>query len=163
MVDQLRAAFSVERRLLDFGTPGEDKIGKALWESERKRAEETWRAAADEIQDALRCAFRSLVGHLAERLEPNPDGSRKVFRDTAIEKLTEFLDLFKARNLTGDAELEGLVIQARNVLQGKRPDALRKSNVIRGEVAREMGRVLTALDTLMGDAPRRRISFEEDE
>ncbi len=161
-VEALRAAFWIERRLLDFGVPSEEKIGKELWKREKDRAENTWREAAEEIQEALRCAFRSLVGHLAERLEPNPDGTRKKFKDASVEKLLEFIDLFKSRNITGDAELEGLVVQARNVLQGRKPDKLRTSSVVRGEVAGEMSRVQSALDTLLETAPRRAITFKED-
>jgi len=162
-VDQLRSAFWLERRIMDFGVPSEEKIGATIWQRERERAEQTWSAAVDEIQDALRSAFRGLVGHLAERLEPNLDGTKKGFKDATVKNLVEFIDLFKNRNLTGDAELEGLVVQARNVLEGKRPDSLRKSSVIRGEVAGEMVRVMTALDGLLETAARRKITFEEDE
>ena len=160
-VKELRPAFWLERRMLDFGVPSPNKIGKAFWSKEKKRAEQTWAKATDEIQEALRSAFRSLVGHLAERLEPKADGTKKTFRDSAITKLLEFIDLFKNRNLTGDIELEGLVIQARDVLKGKGGAALRKSAPLRGEVAGEMSRVLGALDELLENAPRRKISFDD--
>ncbi len=160
-VEQLRASFWIERRLIDFGLPSEEKIGRALWEKEKQRAEETWSRAVETIQEALRTSFKTLVGHLAERLEPKPDGTRKVFRDTAIDNMLEFIDLFKARNVTGDAELEGLIIKASNVLKGKKPEDIRKSDTIRGEIAGEMARVQKALDKLMDVAPRRRISFDD--
>lgn len=160
-VEQLRASFWIERRLIDFFLPSEGKIGRALWEKEKQRAEETWSRAVETIQEALRTSFQTLVGHLAERLEPRPDGTRKVFRDTAIDNMLEFIDLFKARNVTGDAELEGLIIQASNVLKGKKPEDIRKSDTVRGEIAGEMARVQKALDKLMDVAPRRRISFDD--
>jgi hypothetical protein len=160
-VEQLRASFWIERRLIDFGLPSEEKIGRALWEKEKQRAEETWSRAVETIQEALRTSFQTLVGHLAERLEPKPDGTRKVLRDTAIDNMLEFIDLFKARNVTGDAELEGLIIQASNVLKGKKPEDIRKSDTVRGEIAGEMARVQKALDKLMDVAPRRRISFDD--
>jgi hypothetical protein len=160
---QLKAAFSIERRFLDFGVPSEQKLGKALWEAEKQRAEASWSDAVLEIQEALRTAFRKLVGDLADRLEAKPDGSRKTFRDSTVEKVVQFIDLFKTRNLTNDIELEGLVTQARNVLDGKRPDALRNSAVKRNEVLAEMGRVTIALDKLLEKAPRRAISFKEED
>jgi len=161
-VDQMRSAFWLERSFLDFGVPSEQKIGRTLWEQEKQRAEKLWSASVDEIQDALRTSFRALVGHMAERLESKPDGKRKIFKNTAIEKITEFVELFKARNITDDAELEGLVVQARNVLAGKQPDDIRKSDVIRGEIAGEMARVTTVLDQLLIDSPRRQISFDDE-
>ena len=162
-VGQMRSAFWLERSFLDFGVPSEQKIGRELWRQEKARAEKTWSATVEEIQDALRTSFRALVGHMAERLEPKPDGKRKIFKNTAIDKITEFIDLFQARNITNDAELEGLVAQARNVLAGKNPDSIRKSDVVRGEIAGEMVRVTTALDQLLIDSPRRQISFDDDE
>lgn len=159
---QLKMAFWLERRLLDFGVPNEKKIGIAIWKKEKERAEKTWQLAVDDIQIALREAFRNLVGHLAERLELKPDGTKKVFAESAITKIIEFIDLFKNRNLTGDSELEGLVAQARDVLAGKKADALRKNVVARGEVAGEMARVTAALDELLETAPRRRISLDDD-
>jgi len=162
-VECLRASFWIERRMLDFGVPSPDKIGQELWQKEKARAEQSWFVAVNEIQLALREAFRTLVAHLAERLEPNPNGTKKIFKDTAVEKLVEFIDIFKNRNLTGDVELEGLVVQARNVLAGKRPDSLRKNSSARGEVAGEMARVTIALDKLLVNAAKRSISFEEDE
>ena len=162
-VGQMRPAFWVERSFFDFGVPSAQKIGRALWEQEKRRAEETWAATIEEVQDALRVTFRSLVGHLAERLEKQPDGKRKIFKVNTIDKITEFIDLFQARNITNDAELEGLVAQARNVLAGKNPDSIRKSDVVRGEIAGEMVRVTTALDQLLIDSPRRQISFDDDE
>jgi hypothetical protein len=161
-VAQLRRSFSIERRLLDFGVPSEAKIGLAMFKHEKDRAEATWRSAADEIQVALREAFRSLVGHLAEQLEPAVDGSKKVLKDRAIDKVLEFIDLFKDRNITGDVELEGLVIQARNVLKGKRADKIRKNSTVRGEVVGEMARVQVALDKLLENAPRRKIVLEDE-
>jgi hypothetical protein len=158
----LRAAFSVERRWLDFGTPSEAKLGKALWEVEKKRAENTWREATEEIRTALRQAFRDLVGGLADRLMPNPDGGRKRLHASAVTKLTEFLDLFSARNITGDAELGNLVSQAREVLAGKSAGSLRQA-AVGGEVMDEMIRVISSLDTLMEVAPRRAISFRKRE
>jgi hypothetical protein len=161
-IECLRASFWIERRMLDFGVPSPAKIGQELWQKEKARAEQSWSTAVDEIQIALREAFRTLVAHLAERLEPNPDGTKKIFKDTAIEKLVEFIDIFKNRNLTGDAELEGLVSQARNVLSGKRPESLRKNSSARGEVAGEMARVTVALDKLLVNASKRSIRFEDD-
>ena len=160
--ETLRHAFGIERRLLDFGVPGQSKIGRFLYEKEKAREEQTWANATDEIQEALRLAFKSLVGNLADQLEPKEDGSRKRLTSSAVDKLGEFLELFQHRNLTDDADLEGLVIQARNVLNGKSAETIKKSDTIRGEVAGEMARVLTALDKLLEAAPRRAIMLDDD-
>lgn len=160
-VDQLRSAFWVERRFIDFGIPTEEKIGAELWKQEKVRAEQTWGKAVEVIQAALRTSFRDLVTTLADRLEPKADGSRKAFRDATVNHILEFIDLFKARNVTDDAELDGLVAQANEVLNGRKPEDIRGSDAVRGEILGEMGRVKMALDQLIETAPRRRISFDD--
>jgi hypothetical protein len=160
--DAVRQAFWMETRFFDFGVPSKEKIGAIMWEKERDRAEKTWRGAAEEIQFALRESFQCLVSHLAERLTPEPGAkTKKTFQVTTVEKLNEFLDLFQKRNITNDVELEGLVIQARNVLKGKRVDTLRKNKTVREEVLGEFQRVNKALDKLMTDAPKRQIRFDD--
>ena len=162
-VKSARASFSIERRLLDFGVPSKKKIGLELWKQEREKAEAMWKDAAVEVQFALRESLRVLVAHLADKLEPKPDGSRKTLYSSAITNVTEFLDLFQSRNVTGDVELEGLVAQARNVLKGKKADTLRTNAMARGKVAGEMARVMGALDQLLEKAPRRKIQFKEED
>lgn len=159
--DIIRNAFYLERSFFDFGVPAAEKIGQELWDRERRRAESMWGSTFVEVQSALRAAFRDLVARLAERLEGQPTGKKKTFHDSTIEKITEFIELFEKRNVANDAEMQNLVGRAREVLSGRTPDDVRKSDAVRVQVAREMTRVTTALDRLLIDAPTRRISFDD--
>ena len=158
--ERLRAAFWMEYHLLDLGTPNQDKLGKALWESEKKKAQALWQDATVDIQNALRTSFRDLVKHLADKLEVAPDGKRKKFKDVSVENVNEFIKLFKQRNLTDDAELNKLVLLAKSVMSGVKPVDLRESDGIRSEVKEQFDRVTKRLDSMLVDKPSRKIDFD---
>ena len=73
----------------------------------------------------------SLVSHLAERLSGEADGKPKVFRDTAVTNLTEFLERFQRLSIGTDESLEQLVEQARSLVTGIVPEDLRQRDTLR--------------------------------
>ncbi len=160
--EAMRAKFRIERRLVELGTPGEDKIGKEFAEYERRKAKERWRAMEEDVAAGLREAFSELVGHLVERLAPAPNGGRKRLHETALEGLREFTDLFSKRNLLGDAELEQLVERARRLIAGKDVSVLRENDLWRQRLSQQMAEVKAGVDRLLTAAPRRDIKFEEE-
>ena len=108
-------------------------------------------------EQAFADELSQLVGHLAERLSEQPDGSAKVFRDSAVNNLLEFFDRFQRLNIRSNEQLENLVQQARSVVDGKQPNALRTSEEMRQQVVRDLTRVEASLDGWLTDRPRRRI------
>ena len=85
------------------------------------------------------------------------DGKRKVFRDSAIENLTEFFDRFRHLSLSSDSQLDELVDQAQRVVRGIGPQQLRDDQTLRQHVATELSAVQSVLDGLLVDRPRRNI------
>ena len=158
--EELRESFWIEAHLLDLGTPSKEKLGQALWEDERKKAESLWSGAVEDIQFALRESFRDLVKHLADKLEVGPDGKKKKFKDVSVENINEFITLFKARNITDDKELNKLVLLAKSAMAGVAPADLRESLDVREEVRQQFTKVTTTLDRLLVDAPARQIDFD---
>ena len=66
-----------------------------------------------------------LTAHLAERLTGLHDGQPKVFRDSAVENLREFFERFRRLTIRSSPELDGLVQQAQQTINGVEPQALR--------------------------------------
>jgi hypothetical protein len=159
--DEIRAAFSVEWRFVDFGVPSAEKVGIELWQEEQRRAENTWSKAIDTIEESLRKSFAELVGYLAEKLAVRPDGSRSRLSKTTLDPMLEFIDLFRSRNITNDKELQELVTSAEQLLTGWNVSQLRNDVVNREALASEMRNVTTQLDKLLTEAPRRRIAFDD--
>lgn len=163
-VDQLRLAFRVAVRYIDFGLPrGMESISKSIFDREREKTEEAWKDALGEMRQVLRGALADLVDHMVERLAGKTEkGKPKVFRDTLITNLSEFLDTFAPRNIADDRELAGLVDKCKEILNGKTPEDLRKNMDIRAKVAASMGEVKTKLDTMVKDRPVRKFSFSDE-
>lgn len=101
--------------------------------------------------------LQSLVSHLTERLSGQADGKPKVFRDSAIENLTAFFERFRELNIRSNEQLDDLVGQCQQVVQGVEPKTLRDNNVLRQSVASELSQVQNVLDDLLVDRPRRNI------
>ncbi len=161
--DDLRAKYDLRHAYVSFDVPGMLKdLDQSLFGREKEKAQERWKEASEEIRYAMREAFAELVGRLSERLTDGLDGKRKVFRDSAIGNLQEFIDSFAGRNLTDDAELAQAVDDARRIVAGTDPKQLRKSDTVRARVGAEMAKVTAALDTMITARPSRRISMEEE-
>ena len=108
-------------------------------------------------EQAFASELTDLVEHLTERLTGQVDGKPKVFRDSTIENLIEFFRRFRQLNVRSNEELDELVSQAEQIVQGVEPQSLRDNHVLRQTVASELGGIRNSLDSLMVDRPRRNI------
>ncbi len=119
------------------------------------------RARFDEAVQLAEQAFTDelakLVSHLTERLSGQEDGKPKVFRDSAIENLTEFFERFRHLNVRSNEQLDGLVAQAQRTIRGVEPQQLRDNSGLRQQVATQLAGVQATLDGMLVDRPRRRI------
>jgi hypothetical protein len=115
----------------------------------------------DEAIQLAEAAFveelQSLVSHLTERLSGLADGKPKVFRDSAVENLTQFFERFRQLNVRSDEQLDDLVGQCQQAVSGVEPQNLRDNQVLRTSVASELSQVQSVLDDLLVDRPRRNI------
>jgi hypothetical protein len=85
------------------------------------------------------------------------DGQPKVFSDSALENLREFFERFRRLNIRSGPELDALVEQAQQTINGIEPQTLRDSNRLRQMVARDFERIQASVGELLVDRPRRNI------
>jgi hypothetical protein len=115
----------------------------------------------DEAVQLAEAAFveelQSLVSHLTERLSGQADGKPKVFRDSAVDNLTQFFERFRDLNIRSNEQLDDLVSQCQQVVSGVEPQSLRDNQVLRMSVAGKLSQVQSVLDDLLVDRPRRNI------
>ena len=81
----------------------------------------------------------------------------KIFRNSAVENLTEFFQRFRELNVRSSEQLDRLVADAQRIIRGVEPQDLRDNAGLRQHVATEMSRVQSVLDGLLVDRPRRNI------
>ena len=108
-------------------------------------------------EEAFTGELAKLVSHLTERLSGQEDGKPKVFRDSVVDTLTEFFDRFRSLNVRSNEQLDALVSQCQQIVQGVQPQQLRDNGGLRQQVASQLSGVQSVLDGLLVDRPRRRI------
>lgn len=135
-------------------------LNPALYDAEQKKLAARFDEAIRMAEEAFTVELQTLVGHLVERLQPSDDGKPKVFRDAAVENLSEFFGRFKQMTSGSNKELDQLVENAQQVVQGLTPAELRKDVTVRDRVSGALAPILGVLDGLVVSKPKRRISFE---
>jgi hypothetical protein len=132
-------------------------LNPALYEEQCERVQSRFDEAVRLAEEAFTAELSKLLSHLTERLSGNEDGKPKIFRDSAVENLTEFFQRFRELNVRSSEQLDSLVADAQRVIRGVDPQDLRDNAGLRQQVATEMSRVQSVLDGLLVDRPRRNI------
>lgn len=154
--DSLLGLFSVDWDFPSVQPPDYlRQISPELYEQEQARVVARFEEAVQLAEEAFTGELAKLVSHLAERISGSSDGKPKIFRDTAVTNLHEFFERFRMLSVRSDADLERLVDQAQQLLQGVEPQALRHSPSARQQLATQLSTVQSSLDGLLVDRPRR--------
>jgi hypothetical protein len=133
------------------------QLNPQLYEEECRRVHERFDEAVRLAEETFTSELTRLVSHLTERLSGQEDGKPKIFRDSAVENLTEFFARFRHLNVRSSEQLDRLVADAQRIIRGIAPQELRDNASLRQHVATEMSRVESVLDGLLVDRPRRNI------
>lgn len=161
---KLRAAFYVDSNYITLGTPDSlQKVSSALLKRERDKAASQMADAYEEVRQVLRQGFAELVDWMVKILEPGEGGRKRQFRESSVRKFMEFLEDFKDKDLTGDAEMQKLVGDAKSLLNGQSPDSLResaKSEDFRDSLRGSFKGIQERLEPLVGDRKVRLIVEE---
>jgi len=136
-----------------------DNLPADMAERERAKLQERFEQVQNDVQTALRVGLSDLVGHLADKLKPNENGKKKVFRDTSVGNLVEFLELFSARNITNDSELAKLAAQAERLIEGVSPDALRGRPSLAASVSEGLEDIKKGVSDLIAVQPSRKFNL----
>ncbi|WP_455429549.1 hypothetical protein [Neorhodopirellula lusitana] len=133
------------------------RVSPRLYYEECSRVQRRFDEAVQLAEQAFADELSQLIGHLAERLAGESDGTPKVFRDSAVTNLMQFFERFQRLNIRSNADLDQLVTQAREIVGNVAPQDLRDRTSIRDRVAGQLSQVEASLDDWMTDRPRRSI------
>ena len=133
------------------------ELSPELYRQEQSRVTARFEETVRLTEEAFLAEFGRLVSHLTDRLSGNDDGKPKVFRDSAVENLSEFFQRFRTLNVRSSQQLDELVEQSQRIVRGIAPQSLRDNQFLRQQVAAQLSGVQATLDGLMVDRPRRRI------
>ena len=154
--DDVRDAFTVRVRYESWGAPQRlETLSQKIYHREQERTARELGDATAEIKSGMRAALSGLVGHLADVLQPGPDGKTKTFRNSTVENLNGWLSTFDARNIVDDDQLSRIVGQARELLDGADPESLRRAPMIQRMVRDGLLAVRQRLEQLTTTRGRR--------
>jgi hypothetical protein len=133
------------------------QLNPELYRQECERVAARFDEAICLAEQAFVEELQQLIAHLSERLSGQTDGKPKVFRDSAVNNLTAFFERFRSLNVRSNDQLDSLVSQCQQAVQGIEPQSLRDDTSLRQQVATQLSGVQSILDELLVDRPRRRI------
>ena len=134
------------------------QLSPGLYEAERARVAARFEEAVQLAERAFVDEFARLVAHLCDRMAgTGEDGQPRVFRDSAVDNLSDFFGRFGALNVRSNEQLDELVERARRAVRGVAAQDLRDSQALRQRVAGQLAQVQSALDGMLVERPRRRI------
>lgn len=161
MVTQLPGLFGMSWNWIAFGVP--DDLPKELFEIEKAKAEKMWSEASDQITLCLREGWKELIDAAVERLTPVPGEKPKIFRDSLIGNIIDFMDTFSSRNITNDQQLGDLIEKARGILTGIQPNDVRKNEDVRKKLADSFSGIQQTITGMITDMPARKFDFSDEE
>jgi hypothetical protein len=162
--EELGAMFFLKWRYISFNTPASlEHISAEIYAEEKEKAQAQWVEATDAIQKLLRANMAELVNHLVEKLTPSEDGKKKKFKNATIDRLSEFLQTFRQRNVTNDSELEKLVSDAEKLIAGTNPDLLRSDDAARELAQKGFAKIAAAMSPMIEETHKRKIKFQDED
>ncbi len=136
------------------------RLSPPLYEQECERVRQRFEQAVQLAEQAFAAELASLVEHLRERLTGGENGGPRVFRDSAVEDLTEFFERFRRLSVGRNEELNAVVAEAEGLMRGVEPADLRANTGVswlQNRVREGLAGVADALDPQLTDVPRRRV------
>jgi hypothetical protein len=165
-VDALRKQFQFSHEWLAFGVPEELKqFDIKIYEAAQAKAKKVWAEIEANGVALLRQTIADLVGDLAASLTPKEDGTKRKFYASSVEKINQFIETFKNRNICKDAELEVEVEKLRAIVSSLDCEKLsagpKGDEILREKVRVQMEQAKLNLDNLTHDASARVIKLND--
>lgn len=150
----IRNYFSFRWDFINFIAPDHTQIiSSEILQREQQKYQQTIEEFRETAITTLRTIFVEMINHIVERLS----GERKIFKDSLIGNIREFINDFSALNITDDVELASSVEKCHRILDGVNIDVIRNNDRFRHDIANKMSEVKSQLNTMMVSRPLRKI------
>jgi hypothetical protein len=145
-VEEIANKFNFHASFLPVPDAGDFRvdIGNEALEVLRSQYEQEyanrWQGALDEIKNRL----LEGLSHLSERLTPNEEGDRKVFRNNILENFAETLATVRHLNITKDEAINALIEDSERVIAHVTVEELKSDEQTRKDVRSKVDSILDA-------------------
>ena len=133
------------------------RLNPEVYAEQSRRVSQRFDEAVGLAESAFVEELDRLVNHLASRLAGDEDGKPMIFRDSAVNNMTEFFSRFRELNIRSNDQLDELVVRCESLMQGVQPQSLRDNDSLRRSLSTNLSAVQSSLDQLVIDRPRRNI------
>lgn len=158
--EHIRSFFSFQWQFFVMDAPSRMSIlDPAIYHREQERFTEKMNEFRENAVMVLRERFVEMVNRIVDRLS----GEKKIFRNSTIANIQEFLTSFDQLNISHDEDLEREVARCREILAGVDPNSLRSDENYKAHIARKMTEVQEQLGTMMTERPRRLVWLDPEE
>lgn len=123
-------------------------ISPALYARENSKFQLAMKNFEETAMATLRDSFAKIIGNMAEKMTgEGKSGKCKVFRDSLVGNIREFIDEFEYLNVVAeDKKLERLVSIAKAAIDGISAQDLRDNKILRDGLSVSMGEILEELE-----------------
>jgi hypothetical protein len=158
--EQLQSFFSFQWQFFVMDAPSRMSIlDPAIYQREQERFAEKMNEFRENAVIVLRERFIEMVNRMVDRLS----GEKKIFRNSTIANIQDFLTSFDQLNISNDQDLEREVARCREILAGVDPNSLRSDDNYKDHIARKMSEVQQQLGSMMTERPRRLVWLDPEE
>lgn len=162
-IEEVKEKFYFDYQYLTFATPDAEKF-----QGIAAKADEQFKARLEEASISITILMREtllgLVDHLKIALEPSKDGKKKRVFASSITNIQDFLDTFKARNITQDSDLEAIVADLENMIHpGFDVDVLKQDESFKTDFHGKLSEITSNLKEIVEVKPGRKFKFSEEE
>ena len=159
--DKIRDKFNWNLQMMQFSAPSRLQfVNREMYEQATANFHADIEAFRENSVLLLREKFKALVDHMMERLTPDADGQRKIFRNSMVENLRQFIGDFQNLNISNDTELAEEINKVNLLMEGVQPEELRSSTALPQYLGQILERVKTNVDQMIETAPKRRVRYE---
>lgn len=125
---------------LDIGNEAQDALAdqysKFYSEQLGKAMNDIWQRVFDALSK------------MSERLDYGPADTKKIFRDSLVDNVTDLIELLDACNITKDPRMTQAKRDIEQAISGITPDALREDSYLRAETKRTVDAIIKGLPGL---------------
>jgi hypothetical protein len=159
--DKIRDKFKWELQLMQFSAPSRLQfVSKEMYDQAMMNFHADIETFRENSIGLLREKFKGLVDHIVERLTPDEDGQRKIFRNSMVDNLKSFVQDFQHLNITNDTELAEEINKVNLLMEGVQPQELRSSGALPQQLSSILSQVQENVDQMIISAPKRRVRYE---
>ena len=92
--------------------------------------------------------FDEMVDHLIDKLQPNEDGTKKIFKASAIDNITEAIEDFRKTGIGSSTKMKQLVDKLNEITSNIDAKYLRKSETAAKTTAERLTKLKETIETL---------------